>query len=280
MKSMTFLGIPYVAGQPHPGVKNGPEAFRKALSDLSYHFFIRDLGDIPGLNSHNESSNEIISDFIIPESDFHVNFGGDHGLSVGTIHRQLERHPDLIVVWVDAHGDINPPWESPTGNFHGMPLAYLLGISKFPWMKNFLSAKRLIYWGPRALDASEKKIIDELGIVCIAGEDLGHPELLLNAISNIDPDMTSPVHLSFDVDVYRTEDFPATGCHTMGGPSRENIENMGCQLFRHTNVVSMDLVEFNPDFSGPDSLEIISTFLKLNSEKLIPSSAELSLHLP
>ncbi|MES2526598.1 MAG: arginase family protein [Bdellovibrionota bacterium] len=280
MKSMSFLGIPYYAGQPHQGVKNGPEVFRKALGDLSYQFFIRDLGDITGLNSNNEYSNELISQYKFTESDFHVNFGGDHGMSVGTIHRQLEKHPDLLVVWVDAHGDINPPWESTTGNFHGMPLAYLLGISKFPWMKNFLSPKRLIYWGPRSLDTSERKIIEEMGIVCLTGDDLSDPENLMNAVRAIDPEMESPVHLSFDVDVYRTEDFSATGCHTSGGPTRENIEKMGRELFQKTNVVSMDLVEFNPDLSEENSVEILSTFLKLNSEAIIPSSAGLSLHLP
>ncbi len=280
MKTMTFLGIPYTAGQPHAGVAKGPEAFRMALSDLSYHFFIRDLGDIPGLKSNNEYSNEIISDYKIPDSDFHLNFGGDHGLSVGTIHRQLEKHPDLIVVWVDAHGDINPPWESSTGNFHGMPLAYLLGISRFPWMKNFLSSGRLIYWGPRSLDASEKKIIDEMGIVCLTGDELDRPELLISAIRHIDPEMTSPVHLSFDVDVYRMDDLPATGCHTSGGPTRENIENMGRELFRNTNVVSMDLVEYNPELSEINPNEILSSFLKLNSGMIIPSSPELYLHQP
>ncbi len=271
MKTMTFLGIPYAAGQPDPGVKLGPQMFREAgvLRELGQYFSINDLNDLTGLNHDNNFSNEMISAYKVPESDFHVNFGGDHGLAVGTIHAQLLKHPDLIVVWVDAHGDINPPEKSSTGNFHGMPLAYLLGISKFPWMKTFLSSQRLVFWGPRSLDEAEKDIIRDHGITCFAGEDLNHPELLVDALRKIDPAMKSPVHLSFDVDVYRTEDFPSTGCLTDGGPTKTMIENMGQALFSNANVVSMDLVEFNP-LTGDGgtmlrSLSHLSAFLKLNS---------------
>ena len=271
MKSMTFLGIPYAAGQPDQGVKLGPQIFRDVgiLRELGQHFRVEDLGDLRGLNSDNDLSNEIISSYKIPESDFHVNFGGDHGLAVGTIHAQLLKHPDLIVVWVDAHGDINPPAQSPTGNFHGMPLAYLLGLAKFRWMKTFLSSQRLIYWGPRSLDETEREIIRDLGITCFTGEDLNHPELLTERLKEIDPDLKSPVHLSFDVDVYRTEDFPSTGCLTNGGPTPVMIENMAGALFSNAHVVSMDLVEFNPIVGDGGSmfrsLSHLTTLLKLNS---------------
>jgi arginase family enzyme len=40
----------------------------------------------------------------------------------------LERYDDLRIIWVDAHGDINTPSTSPTGNLHGMPVAFLLGL--------------------------------------------------------------------------------------------------------------------------------------------------------
>jgi len=51
--------------------------------------------------------------------------GGDHSLAIGSIAGHARVHPDFGVVWIDAHADINPPTLSPTGNVHGMPLAFL-----------------------------------------------------------------------------------------------------------------------------------------------------------
>jgi arginase len=35
--------------------------------------------------------------------------GGDHGLATGSIAGVLKTYPDLKVIWVDAHADINTP---------------------------------------------------------------------------------------------------------------------------------------------------------------------------
>ena len=35
-------------------------------------------------------------------------------------------HPDLCVLWVDAHADINTPMTSASGSLHGMPLSFLI----------------------------------------------------------------------------------------------------------------------------------------------------------
>lgn len=63
---------------------------------------------------------------IIKAGEVCLSIGGDHSMSVGTIHGHLKAQPDTVLVWVDAHADINPPLASQSGNFHGMVLSFLL----------------------------------------------------------------------------------------------------------------------------------------------------------
>ena len=60
--------------------------------------------------------------------DFALTLGGDHGIASGSIAGVLRKHPDLRVVWLDAHADLNTPATSPSGNYHGMPVAHLMGL--------------------------------------------------------------------------------------------------------------------------------------------------------
>jgi oxygen-dependent protoporphyrinogen oxidase len=62
-----------------------------------------------------------------------VVLGGDHSVAAGLRGRERRRRlrattgKPLGVIWVDAHGDMNTPQTSESGNVHGMPLAALLG---------------------------------------------------------------------------------------------------------------------------------------------------------
>jgi len=63
-----------------------------------------------------------------------LTLGGDHSIAIGTISgtakaikERLGR--DMAVIWVDAHADLNRPEDSPSGNVHGMPVAFLSGLA-------------------------------------------------------------------------------------------------------------------------------------------------------
>src|SRR5579862_3991383 len=55
--------------------------------------------------------------------------GGDHSIAIGTLGGMASEHGPGGVLWIDAHGDLNRPESSPTGNVHGMPLAAALGAA-------------------------------------------------------------------------------------------------------------------------------------------------------
>ena len=68
-----------------------------------------------------------------------VTLGGDHSIATGSIAATLENYSDAGIIWVDAHADINPPSETSSGNLHGCPVSFLVGIAEdlpgYEWLK-------------------------------------------------------------------------------------------------------------------------------------------------
>ena len=62
---------------------------------------------------------------VTKEGKIPLTLGGDHSLSIGTVHGHAMAEPNMCLVWVDAHSDINTPLASPSGNIHGMVLSFL-----------------------------------------------------------------------------------------------------------------------------------------------------------
>jgi len=293
MNNIQILGIPFDFGQEHIGVRL-PYSYlkdRHFINRLRPSCNIIDHHELPlpfKLKEKNEMKNSLIknhelcslanrdiSDFIealdLKES-FLLNIGGDHGFGLGSIHGLLHHHKDMIVVWADAHGDVNTPESSLSHNFHGMPVSFLLGLARdkhFNWITHGLIPKDLILFGTRDLDESEKFIIQKLGIQHFSAKEInrfGHKSLLESAIQKIDPYGTRPIHLSLDVDVFDPEDMTCTGTKVKEGPFREEIFGMGTFLGETGRLKSMDIAEFNPLFGteeeGERSSELIISFLE------------------
>jgi arginase len=80
---------------------------------------------------------------VVKSGAISVQLGGDHTLGLGSIHGHMQAKPDIAVIWVDAHADLNPPSASPSGNIHGMPLSFLIKevqeympqLPGFEWVK-------------------------------------------------------------------------------------------------------------------------------------------------
>jgi arginase len=114
-----------------------------------------------------------------------LTLGGDHSIAIGTIsgtakaiRERLDR--EIAVIWVDAHADINIPEDSPSGNIHGMPVAFLTGLAKeekkdiFGWLQqeHMLNVNKLVYIGLRDVDRGEKRILRENGIKAFSMHDI------------------------------------------------------------------------------------------------------------
>lgn len=187
-----------------------------------------------------------------------INFGGDHSIAVSTIQPMLDHYKnDLLVIWIDAHADINTYEASSTKNIHGMPLASLTGLMPH-WYKvkknNFvLPMKNLLYVGIRDLDQFEETIIKNKQISYFNSFDK-------DVIATINNSPAKYIHISCDIDGLDTQYTPSTGTAVNNGLTIKNVNKI--INISKSRLVSFDLVEFNP-LIGRKS-DVKKTLLNIN----------------
>ncbi|GAA3112256.1 hypothetical protein GCM10020001_033770 [Nonomuraea salmonea] len=105
--------------------------------------------------------------------DFVVTTGGDCGVELEPVAAARRRYGDrLVVVWFDAHGDLNTPASSPSGAYHGMVLRALTGDGPVGLVAGDpLTPRQIVLAGGRDLDAAEESFIEAAGIRHVPGPD-------------------------------------------------------------------------------------------------------------
>ncbi len=185
-KIIELIGAPTTFGQKKLGVNLGPDAIRYAgvlprLKRIGHEVIDTGNVDVPpvdiekfmsqqeGLQNYEEilafskSLKEKVSDSI-RQQHFPVILGGDHSLAIGSISGVAEHYDHLGVIWYDAHGDLNVPEESPSGNMYGMPLRILAGEGdeKLVQLGGFapkVKPENIVLIGMRDLDFGEREYI-------------------------------------------------------------------------------------------------------------------------
>ncbi|KAJ1659785.1 Arginase, catabolizes arginine to ornithine and urea [Dispira simplex] len=193
---------------------------------------------------------------------FALTLGGDHSIAIGTVSGTAAVHKDLCVIWVDAHADINTVESTASGNLHGCPVSFLLGLNKpdvpqFEWVQPCLTPNRIVYIGLRDVDPAEKKILKELGIKAFSMHEVdryGIGKVVDMALEHVNPHKNRPVHLSFDVDALDPTVAPATGTPVRGGLTFREGHYI-CEAIAETGLlVAMDMVEVNPALGDDNGL--------------------------
>eukprot|EP00735_Rhodelphis_limneticus_P015445 TRINITY_DN969_c0_g1::TRINITY_DN969_c0_g1_i1::g.16053::m.16053 TRINITY_DN969_c0_g1::TRINITY_DN969_c0_g1_i1::g.16053 ORF type:complete len:425 (-),score=130.98,sp/P05089/ARGI1_HUMAN/42.50/5e-78,Arginase/PF00491.16/7.3e-68 TRINITY_DN969_c0_g1_i1:322-1551(-) len=212
----------------------------------------------------------------LPPGDFHITLGGDHCIALGSIAGLLTHRPDMGVLWLDAHADINTPYTSSSGNIHGMPVSFLMklfppeNVPGFEWMKDAprLDPKKIVYVGLRDLDEAERRIIYKMGIKAFSMEDIdriGIGAVMEQAIAYLSPYGLHPIHLSYDIDVVDPVVAPSTGTAVVGGLTYREAHYALERVARSECLSSIDLVEVNPDLASTadDSARTVQMGLRL-----------------
>ena len=199
-----------------------------------------------------------------------INIGGDHSMAIATVSSTMKKYNDAKVIWIDAHPDINTFESSETKNYHGMPLAYLTGLQsdkQCDYIKNKLNFKNILYIGIRDIDHFEKSIIQDKGIKVITMDDIqSNMSDTLETIRNFIG--TSPIHLSFDVDVLDPSIMPGTGTPVPNGIKLEEAKTILDELYNY-RIVNMDITELNLDDFNEDAREkSLKTFVELFGNRL------------
>jgi len=178
--------------------------------------------------------------------------GGDHSVALGTLGGMARARGRGGVLWLDAHGDLNRPSTSPSGNVHGMPLAAALGLAgpEFESGKYRLPAveqHRVALVGVRSLDPGERALLAEVDARVFTMSDLdrmGVEAAMREALEHVAGD--GFVHLSLDMDVLDPEVAPGVGTPVRGGLSYREA-HLAMELVAEAALLdSLEVVEVNP----------------------------------
>ncbi len=258
------IGVPMDLGADRRGVDMGPSAIRYArlregLESLGIASII-DHGNLAVPVRESESALAVKNAKYLPiilavcnelalvvadavrAGGFPVVLGGDHSIAIGTLDgvaRARGGAPGLI--WVDAHGDINTPLTSPTGNVHGMPVSIALE-------ERHIAVDRTVLIGLRDVDAGERRRIRELGVRAYSMSDvdrLGMERVMDEAIALAAAGPGS-VHVSFDMDGIDPREAPGTGTAVPGGLTYREA-HLAMEMVSQAGVIgSLEVTETNP----------------------------------
>ena len=148
--------------------------------------------------------------------------GGDHSIAIGTLSGLASNGPGGVL-WLDAHGDLNTPETTPSGNVHGMPLAAALGLCAAQFSRDGLrmpaiSRERVAIVGVRSLDPGEQALVRELGVAVFTISDIdrrGVQPVLEEALDRVRG--AGFVHVSVDLDVVDPESPPESATRWPAG---------------------------------------------------------------
>ena len=296
MKSVHIIGVPLDLGGARRGVDMGPSAFRIAgLSEqiAALGYSVSDQGDLSSAIPETQQAvdptkkyiNEIarvcreLYDVALRSHEagaLPLVLGGDHSLAAGSVAasadyvRNVTSYP-LGLIWVDAHGDMNTPQTTNTGNVHGMPLAALLGqeprelssIGSSP----SVSPGHTVLVGIRNLDEQEKGEIRAAGVHVFTMKDIdreGIATIAERAIA-IASKGTGGIHVSFDMDACDPMHAPGVGTPVRGGLDYREAHMVMELVADSQRLVALDLVEVNPTLDIRNTTAEFGTELALSA---------------
>jgi arginase len=176
--------------------------------------------------------------------------GGDHSVALGTLGGMARARGPGGVLWLDAHGDLNRPETSPSGNVHGMPLAAALGLGGPAFASEVYAlpaVERVALVGVRSLDPGERELLAELDACVFTISDLdriGVEPALREALEHVRGG--GFVHVSLDMDVVDPDVAPGVGTPVRGGLSYREA-HLALELVAESGLLdSLEVVEVNP----------------------------------
>ena len=296
MRPVHIIGVSLDLGGNRRGVDMGPSAFRIAglgerLGSLGIQ--VIDGGDlvapIPEIKSFGDPRKKYIREIVrvcerlykashaaLEKGGLPLVLGGDHSLAAGSVaatadFARREGKP-LGLIWVDAHGDMNTPSSSGSGNVHGMPLASLLGpepaeLSRIGGFSPKVLPEHTVLIGIRNLDATEKEIVRDARVHVFTMKDIdgsGIAAVTERALA-IAGDGTAGVHVSFDLDVCDPTIAPGVGTPVRGGLDYREA-HMVMEIIADSGLLrALDLVEVNPILDDRNTTAILGVELALSA---------------
>ncbi len=293
---MHLLGVPLDLGGNRRGVDMGPSAVRIAgLGErlAAMGCVVVDKGDLVTPNPETRTARNPRKRYIreiarvcqrlyqqVRETHaagaLPIAIGGDHSLAAGSVAASADyaasRHRPVGLIWVDAHGDMNTPATSTSGNVHGMPLAALLGpepaeLARIGRRSPALVPGKTVIVGVRNLDDLEKERIRDSRVHLFTMKDIdrhGIAAVMKRALALAGAG-TLGVHVSFDLDVCDPVIAPGVGTPVKGGLDYREAHMVMEMVADSGRLLALDLVEINPILDVQNQTAILGAELALSA---------------
>ena len=301
-QKIRIIGVPMDLGQSRRGVDMGPSALRVAglqsrLKQLGHT--VEDIGNVPVKQAEEQPYGEKRAKYLneiaetcrglaemteqtLAEGLLPLVLGGDHSIAIGSCSGVSDffrkQSKKIGYLWLDAHGDMNTPESSPSGNVHGMPLAALIGygapeLVELLGYKPKVEPRNVAIVGVRDLDAKERRLVKDSGVHALTMRDIderGMREVMSEAL-RFATDDTDGVAVSLDMDVIDPSDAPGVGTPVRGGITYREAHLAMEMIADSDAMVSLEIVEINPviDLHNTTALLGVEMVLSATGKKIL-----------
>ncbi len=276
-RKITIIGVLMDLGADRRGVDMGPSAVRVAdlnerLTELGYD--VVDEGNIPvrgaemmqnidpRLKYLPEIANacHILAEKVetaLETGSIPIILGGDHSIAIGSVsglasfHHKREHR--VGVIWFDAHGDMNTPDTSPSGNIHGMPFAAILGhgaeeLTHIGGFAPKVHPEDCVLIGARSVDPEEAVALKASGIRIITMRELDERGMssVMDEAMWLASRRTAGFHVTMDMDFVDPDYAPGVGTPVPGGPTFRESHLAMEKIADSGKMLSFELTEINP----------------------------------
>lgn len=296
VQKIRIIGVPMDLGASRRGVDMGPSALRVAglqarIKQLGHQ--VEDIGNIPVKQAEEMSYGDKRAKYLkeiaatcqdlaetteksLAEGFLPLILGGDHAIAAGSgagvAHFFRRQNKQIGYLWLDAHGDMNTPESSPSGNVHGMPLAAIMGYGA-PELVDLLDFQpksepgNVAIVGARELDAQERKLAKKSGVHVFTMRDIderGMREVMSQALKCAMDD-TQGICVSLDMDFVDPSDAPGVGTPVRGGVTYREAHLAMEMIADSEAMVSMEIVEINPVIDEHNRTALLGVELVLSA---------------
>jgi arginase len=295
-QKVRIIGVPMDLGQSRRGVDMGPSALRGAnlqgaIKKLG--ITVEDIGNLEVKQPEEMPVGEKRAKYLqeiaetcmdiaktteksLSEGFLPLVLGGDHsiaaGVAAGVASHFRKQEKRIGYLWLDAHGDMNTPDSSPSGNVHGMPLAAIMGYGaeELVDLGGFhpkAEPGNIVIVGARDLDAQERKIVKKSGVRVFTMRDIderGMREVMADALKQATDD-TDGIAVSLDMDFVDPTDAPGVGTPVRGGVTYREAHLAMEMIADSESMVSLEVVEINPILDEHNRTALLGVELVLSA---------------
>jgi arginase len=276
-RKVTIIGVLMDLGADRRGVDMGPSAIRVAglnerLAGLGYE--VTDAGNIvvrnPEMMQITDRKLKYLPEIAaacqtlarqveaaLEEGAIPIILGGDHSIAIGSVSglaAYYHQHEHRVgVIWFDAHGDMNTPETSPSGNIHGMPFAAILGhgapeLTHIGGFAPKVYPEDCVLIGARSVDPEEAVALKASGIRVITMRELDERGMsaVMDEAMWLASRHTGGFHVTMDMDFVDPDFAPGVGTPVPGGPTYRESHLAMEKIADSGKMLSFELTEVNP----------------------------------